>query len=216
MGETNRPGKGPGMWESMGDIAFAHRIGVSRVFVASLFLLYVLSGSMYEGTLFSSVVFVLGVMLVGVATVGRIWCSVYISGYKDSVLITTGPYSLCRNPLYFFSLLGAVGLGLTTETFAIAVAFAVGYTIGYPGVIRREERSLRQRFGSKFEDYCARTPRFVPNVFKFSEPTTYEIRSKPFRRALGDVVWFVWIIGFMELVETLHELQVIQPLFRLP
>jgi protein-S-isoprenylcysteine O-methyltransferase Ste14 len=40
----------------------------------------------------------------------RLWCSLYISGYKNSQLITSGPYSLCRNPLYFFSFVGFAAL----------------------------------------------------------------------------------------------------------
>lgn len=58
----------------------------------------------------STILFLLGLLLVGVATVGRLWCSLYISGHENSELITTGPYSLSRNPLYFFSLPGFAGI----------------------------------------------------------------------------------------------------------
>lgn len=52
---------------------------------------------------------IFGYALLLVAAPGRIWCSIYIVGRKDEELCTDGPYSLVRNPLYAFSLLGLVG-----------------------------------------------------------------------------------------------------------
>ena len=54
----------------------------------------------------------------------------YVGGRKNAELVTTGPYSMMRNPLYFFSLLGVAGVGAQTgsvlATFAVtAVAYAV-------------------------------------------------------------------------------------------
>ena len=53
-----------------------------------------------------------GVALIGVAILGRTWSSLYIGGRKNSVLVQYGPYSLMRNPLYTFSFIGALGIGL--------------------------------------------------------------------------------------------------------
>jgi protein-S-isoprenylcysteine O-methyltransferase Ste14 len=44
-----------------------------------------------------------GYALVIVCVVGRIWCSAYVGGYKNTKLIDTGPFSIVRNPLYVFS-----------------------------------------------------------------------------------------------------------------
>ena len=44
-----------------------------------------------------------GVILILVCIVGRTWCTLYIGGNKKRELITAGPYSVVRNPLYVFT-----------------------------------------------------------------------------------------------------------------
>src|SRR5690606_20550686 len=52
-----------------------------------------------------------GMLLIIAAVLGRAWCSLYIGGRKSSQLVDTGPYSVSRNPLYVFSMLGVIGVG---------------------------------------------------------------------------------------------------------
>jgi protein-S-isoprenylcysteine O-methyltransferase Ste14 len=194
----------------------SHRILVSRIFVVVFFAVVLMTESLHEGSIISTTLFLSGLVLVGIATVGRLWCSLYISGYKDSQLITTGPYSICRNPLYFFSFLGFAGIGFATETFTLGLALSLIFLLGYPSVVNREEELLRSRFGPEFERYCARTPRFIPNFAQFNEPDTYLVNPKLFRRTMVDVVWFVWFVGIIEFVEALHEYHYFEPFVRLP
>jgi protein-S-isoprenylcysteine O-methyltransferase Ste14 len=182
-----------------------HRILVSRLFVAVFFAAIVLCESALEGSLAATLLFLLGVVLVGVATVGRLWCSLYISGNKDSELVTVGPYSVSRNPLYFFSLVGFIGVGLATEALTFACALGAFFAIVYPLIIAAEERALAARFGQSFADYCARTPRFVPRWSRYVEPRTWTVNTKLFQRTMRDVVWFIWLVALIELVEALHE-----------
>ena len=77
---------------SLADFIASHRIFVSRVFAAGFFGLLLVTGSRLEGSIFAVVLFFLGLALVGVATIGRLWCSLYINGYKNTSLITVGPY----------------------------------------------------------------------------------------------------------------------------
>jgi protein-S-isoprenylcysteine O-methyltransferase Ste14 len=188
-----------------------HRILVSRLFAAAFFGVLLAMESRLEGSLASVTLFVAGLALVGVATVGRLWCSLYISGHKDSELVTVGPYSVTRNPLYFFSFLGFAGVGLSTETVTLAVAMTGFFAIVYPIIIRREERFLRVKFGAAFADYCARVPRFVPRFSRYVEPPTWVVDTRLFRRTMLDVVWFVWLVALVEFVEAIHELGIIKP-----
>lgn len=194
----------------------SHRIAASRAFAAVFFLLVLSMEPMYENTLLASLLFLAGLALVGVATVGRLWCSLYISGYKDSRLITVGPYSVMRHPLYFFSFLGFAGVGLATETLTLAITLTLLMIVGYPAVIRREETVLRAKFGAQFEAYRARTPALVPAFRRPEEPDSYVVNPRLFRRTMIDVVWFVWLVGIIELVEAMHELGIVEPLLALP
>jgi protein-S-isoprenylcysteine O-methyltransferase Ste14 len=44
-----------------------------------------------------------GVSLALLCVAGRMWSSLYIGSRKNRELVTAGPYSITRNPLYFFS-----------------------------------------------------------------------------------------------------------------
>jgi protein-S-isoprenylcysteine O-methyltransferase Ste14 len=200
----------------LGDLIAGNRILLSRVFAVAFALALLATESAHEGTLIAAVLFLIGLVLVALATVGRLWCSLYLSGYKNSELIIAGPYSICRNPLYFFSFLGFSGIGFATETITFAVLLVLTFALFYPIVIEREEQFLRARFGQAFADYCARTPRFFPRLGALREPETYLTNPRLFRRTMGDVLWFVWLVGVIELVEALHNTRLLTPLFHLP
>jgi protein-S-isoprenylcysteine O-methyltransferase Ste14 len=191
------------------------RILVSRVAAACFFVALLSMRSLQADTLSAAFLYVMGLTLIGVATAGRLWCALYISGYKGSSLVTSGPYSLCRNPLYFFSLLGFAGVGFTTETWTLGLVALASFSLMYPSVIAGEEKHLHGQFGAAFDDYCARVPRFIPRFGDFREPGAYTVNPRVFRRALKDIIWFVWAAGLIELVESLHELGYIKPLFGL-
>ncbi len=103
-----------------------------------------------------------GIVLIFICICGRVWCSLYIGGKKDSQLVTIGPYSVSRNPLYLFSMLGAAGAGaqfgnITSVCFAVLLTWLVAHL-----VVLQEERRLAAVYGDAFRDYCARVPRYGP------------------------------------------------------
>ena len=59
---------------------------------------------------------ILGFVLVVFGSFGRIWASLYIEGNKTKNLITAGPFSMVRNPLYFFSLIMLIGFILALKS----------------------------------------------------------------------------------------------------
>ena len=46
---------------------------------------------------------IIGFTLVIIGGFGRLWASLYVEGFKTKTLIKEGPYSMVRNPLYFFN-----------------------------------------------------------------------------------------------------------------
>jgi protein-S-isoprenylcysteine O-methyltransferase Ste14 len=193
------------------------RIRISQIFAVLLIAIIALSSSYWEvqAPFVTSILYILGCILVGIASVGRLWCSLYISGYRTSTLITVGPYSMCRNPLYFFSLLGAIGVGLASESLLIPTIIAVAFALYYPSVIQGEEAKLRTLHGGEFETYFKTTPRFFPKISLLKEPEEYTVKPLKFRRQIFDALWFVWLIGILELIEELHELNILPALFRI-
>lgn len=80
---------------------------------------------------------------------------------KNEQLTTTGPYAYTRNPLYFGSLLIALGFTLASRSWIIAFVAAVMLMAIYFPVIRSEEQFLQTRF-PQFEEYCREVPRLWP------------------------------------------------------
>ena len=96
-------------------------------------------------------------VLVSVRTLGRQWtvAARLVEGHK---LVTEGPYSLVRNPIYtgMFGMLLATGIILTRwPVLVVAIILFLATTMWR---IRIEEKLLRGQFGAEFEQYCARVP----------------------------------------------------------
>lgn len=192
------------------------RIALSRcVGYALLFLAFTAESRWRPYPVVSCILFLIGCVLVALATVGRLWSSLFICGYKTDRLITTGPYSMTRNPLYFFSLIGAIGVGLATETLTIPLIIALAFAIYYPPVIQNEEARLQALHGEAFTAYRAKVPRFWPKRLSFDEPETYTVIPVTFRKAMGSVFWFVVFIGVVKMGDGLREAHLLPTLMRL-
>ncbi len=192
------------------------RVRLGQFVILCLGIVILFTGSYWEdNSVVGGVLFLIGAILAGIATVGRMWCSVYISGYKKNLLVTTGPYSICRNPLYFFSLMGAVGVGLATKTFAIPLIIFILFALYYPFVIRREEKRLAGIHHEAFENYRRKTPRFIPSLLNFGEPEEYTIKPGFLRGRFTDSLWFMWLIGLLALVESLHRHSIVPVYWKL-
>jgi protein-S-isoprenylcysteine O-methyltransferase Ste14 len=78
-------------------------------------------------------------------------------------LLTEGIYAKIRHPRYMGISLWLLGCVL----FANYLMPYVFFVIGIPGMyalVALEERELRERFGTQYDAYCRRVPRFVPKV----------------------------------------------------
>jgi len=156
---------------------------------------------------------IVGFFLLVVAALGRLWCLSYIAGLKNKTLITEGPYSVTRNPLYVFNFLGIVGLGLAVENPPLALLLAGGFALFYPSVVRSEEAHLKQCFGDAYLAYCAATPRWLPNWSAYREPETLVISPRRFRKGLLGAMWFLWVFMIWEIVEEFPIIDSLQKCF---
>jgi protein-S-isoprenylcysteine O-methyltransferase Ste14 len=191
------------------------RLILTKVFFAVIIALLVLSGSKLETEheMICAVLFLMGCFLVGIASLGRLWCSLYIAGHKTKDLVTEGPYSICRNPLYFFSMLGGIGVGLASETLTIPAIILIAFALYYPYVIRFEENKLKEVHGQDYETYFQRVPRFWPKWSLLAEPQEYSVNPKTFRKHIFSALWFVWIVGVLEMLEAFREMNMFPTFF---
>lgn len=97
-------------------------------------------------------------VLMGMAV--RSWAAGVI--HKSKVLATTGPYRICRHPLYLGSLLMMFGFCVLFGNLLDACV-VFGPILGiYLLTIQREERRLAERHGMAWVHYSALTPQFFP------------------------------------------------------
>jgi protein-S-isoprenylcysteine O-methyltransferase Ste14 len=198
------------MW--FNDLSFARRrIFWSRVALglAVVYVLLVPPPSQPGQVLLESAE-MLGFFLLAIAALGRLWCLAFIAGAKNEVLITEGPYSIVRNPLYVCNFLGVLGLGLAVENPALALLLACGFVLLYPGVVRNEEERLARTFGAAYVAYCTTTPRWLPNWSAYREPETWMIHPTRFRKGLLGAMWFLWIFMIWEIVEEFRLIELFQ------
>lgn len=156
-------------------------------------------------TLGYKVVEYVGFALICIAVMGRLWCSVYIGGRKNRELCVLGPYSLSRNPLYFFSFLGVVGICGATQNITLAAITGGLFLIYYHYIIVYEERRLRKMFGAAFDRYVENVPRFVPRLDFPDSGERTEVSVKAFARSLADVLWFLVAVIAVEIIEDLRR-----------
>ena len=196
-----------------------YRISISRICGAIIILLVLFSGPSHTSsglTYLDLAVDFLAFILVIAAAFGRLWALAYIGGHKTKDLITDGPYSMVRNPLYFFSLIGAVGIGIMTNNVLVFGLIVILFGLYYPFVIRAEENHLREVHGEEFDEYREKTPMFFPRPSLFREPSHYTIDTRLFRRAFFSVMWFPLLFMVLIVIERLHHTGIIPVLITVP
>ncbi len=112
----------------------------------------------------------------------RLWATLYIGGRKSVELVTSGPYALCRHPLYAASFLILVSLAiflLSASVLAAACLLAIVYAFA---VVPSEEQHALDCFGDEYREYTAATPRFLPRTLSIAPPGVIEIKGGAFLR----------------------------------
>mgnify|MGYP000231577150 CR=1 FL=1 len=78
-----------------------------------------------------------------------------------TALITDGPFARSRNPIYTGNTMLLTGVGLLTGIAWFILAALIAAFATQKLAIEREERHLATRFGKAWDDYAARTPRWL-------------------------------------------------------
>ena len=105
---------------------------------------------------------------------------------KGHGLVTSGPYSLVRNPMYLGTFLIGAGFILIVWPWYLLPVYAFLFISRFRIQINREENHLKQIFGQSYESYVRDTPALIPRwkkslkfkaVFPLSEIWTTQERN---------------------------------------
>jgi len=195
-------------------VQMARKLGL-LVTLAIFVVLFFFGGSRWPSAVHETLRW-LGAGLIFVCISGRTWCSLYIGGRKTHELVTTGPYSISRNPLYVFSIIGAIGIGAQFGAVSVAVLAGVCAWLVHILVVRQEERLLLADHGEAYSRYLAEVPRFFPRFSLWRDAEVMEVRTRAFTRTFVDASLFLAAIPVAAAFDLLHDLGLLRVFFRLP
>ena len=139
----------------------------------------------------------LGYAFVIFGAFGRVYCSAFIGGRKNDEVVRAGPFSVVRNPLYVFSFIAMVGIGLQSGMLLVTVVLITAFIFYYPMVVAKEEAYLENKFGEPYAKYKREVPRWIPNMALWSEPEQIDAKPKFIRKTMLDAsIFFLPLLCF--------------------
>jgi protein-S-isoprenylcysteine O-methyltransferase Ste14 len=115
----------------------------------------------------------LGLALVGLGAVGVVECFARFATkglgtpapiLPTEFLVISGLYQHVRNPMYLAVVTAIAGQALVLGSIVLVQYAVLVWLFFFAFVLLYEEPSLRRRFGSSYEDYRAKVPRWWPRL----------------------------------------------------
>lgn len=135
----------------------------------------------------------LGCLLFVMGVSVRWWATVYIGGRKTDELVCDGPYSICRNPIYWGTFFLAMAVAVLLESFTLVISVGMVAVLYFRTTISVEEDRLLQRHGQAFVDYCERVPRLFPRFGTYRSPTIVNLRLDGVRAEFLRTLRYAWL-----------------------
>jgi len=118
----------------------------------------------------SALLLACGVAFVALGETVRLWGVRHIGAIsrtrRDRLgpLVTTGPFSVVRNPLYLGNVALWIGFTLLARLLWMVPVSVVLLGLQYHAIVRWEERLLDRRLVERYRTYAARVPRWIPTL----------------------------------------------------
>lgn len=201
--------------EVLDPVQIVRKVVLGLVLIIAVAMIALVS-SPSDWAFFHEAVETFGLALILICIAGRCWCTLYIGGRKGAELVDTGPYSISRNPLYFFSFVGAAGVGAQTGSLSVAAVFTFAAWVVFRLTVAREEGFLKGALGEPYAVYLKTVPRFLPYPWLWKGAEVLEVRPKRVVLTFFDGLTFLLAIPLAEGLEMLQNSKVLPVLLHLP
>jgi protein-S-isoprenylcysteine O-methyltransferase Ste14 len=181
------------------------RLRLTTGLLALLLALVAISERRFAAGLVGEALQLAGLACVACAALGRIWTSVFIAGFKDQVLVRSGPYAVVRHPLYALSMLAMLGLGLATGSIAITLALLVVFGAIYAAAARDEDRYLRELHGVAHEHFEREVRAVLPRWSAYAVADSLEIRPRVLWKSFLDAGSLLGFYGLLRVADALQQ-----------
>jgi protein-S-isoprenylcysteine O-methyltransferase Ste14 len=158
----------------------------------------------------------IGLVLIVVSIFGHTWCAIYLGEDNSRALTVLGPYSVCRNPYFGFTILGAMGVGAQVGSAVVALICGALAWVVLQRVTAQEEAELLAHFGDDYSYYLQRVPRFIPKLSLWRDAEVTEVWPHTVASTFLKSVWYLLAIPVAEFIEYLHDIQALPVLLALP
>ena len=101
----------------------------------------------------------------------RIWSQQHLH-YRlqaKTILTTTGPYVLARNPIYIANTLICLALTVASEKLWLLPITLLNCCLVFHFVVQHEERVLANAYGDKYAEFQKQVPRWLPRLSALSK-----------------------------------------------
>lgn len=115
-------------------------------------------------------IFLLGVMSRGI-TIGLEYIvrgGLYRKIHAEK-LVTSGIYSICRNPMYFGNLLILLGVGIFANSSLFVFLTTPVFVLLYVAIISAEQAFLENKFGEEYKLYVKNVNAIIPDFTKINK-----------------------------------------------
>lgn len=115
-------------------------------------------------------IFLLGVMSRGI-TIGLEYIvrgGLYRKIHAEK-LVTSGIYSICRNPMYFGNLLILLGVGIFANSSLFVFLTTPVFVLLYIAIISAEQAFLENKFGEEYKLYVKNVNAIIPDFTKINK-----------------------------------------------
>ncbi len=128
-----------------------------------IYVLFVRTGFTWGSGPLDAAVDMLGFILALVGVTIRIISREWKPVHKPKGLVTSGPYSVVRNPMYIGSFLIGLGFCVIIGNLPFLAFYTVSYIVIHALVVKQEERYLAEQFPEEYAEYRATVHAWIPS-----------------------------------------------------